>query len=420
MSTTTTRAAQSWWSDPATAAARTVLWASLALVVQVGALVLDDRGRVFRVLLGGGRGPGGADAELALALLFAVLGPLALLGARRAPGAVVLATAIIASLDLALADGEDRLPLVAVLIALVNAVVRGARAFAWIAVVGGLIVTLVVGGAADEEWSTPQVALAVLLLVGGIAAGELLRSRQDARREQVRDSAVQRESAIRAERESIARELHDVLAHSLSQIAVQSGVGLHLSTDDRDDALERARAALVNVREASTTALDDVRRVIGALRLDDDAPLTPEPGLDRLDEVAEPLRAADVVVQITVALTEDVPRAVQAAAYRIVQESLTNVLRHAGANRVDVRVATSEGALQVEVRDDGTGTPDRARDRLGASQRRGLGITGMAERAALLGGTLSAAPVEPHGFAVLAVLPMSGARASTSQNADGA
>lgn len=398
--------APSWWRDPATAGARTVLWAALALVVQLGAVLVDGRGRVVWALLGGGRGPGG-DRELVLAVVFAVLGPLVLLAARRAPGTVVLVTAAIASLDLALADGEDRLPLTALLIALVLAVVRGARAQAWIAVAGGLIVTLVIGGAADEQWSTLQVAAAMLLLVAGIAVGELLRSRSESARERVRETEERRESAVRAERESIARELHDVLAHSLSQIAVQAGVGLHLSTPDRDDALERARLALTNVRAASTTALDDVRRVIGALRLSDDAPLAPEPGLDLLDALFAPLRDADVIVQSTVSVTTDVPRAVQAAAYRIVQEALTNVLRHAGASRVDVRVVTADAQIEIEVVDDGAGTADRARVRAGdAAGASGLGITGMAERAALLGGTLEAGPREPRGFRVRATLPI--------------
>jgi len=398
--------APSWWRDPATAGARTVLWAALALVVQLGAVLVDGRGRVVWALLGGGRGPGG-DRELVLAVVFAVLGPLVLLAARRAPGTVVLVTAAIASLDLALADGEDRLPLTALLIALVLAVVRGARAPAWIAVAGGLIVTLVIGGAADEQWSTLQVAAAMLLLVAGIAVGELLRSRSESARERVRETEKRRESAVRAERESIARELHDVLAHSLSQIAVQAGVGLHLSTPDRDDALERARLALTNVRAASTTALDDVRRVIGALRLSDDAPLAPEPGLDLLEALFAPLRDADVIVQSTVTVTTDVPRAVQAAAYRIVQEALTNVLRHAGASRVDVRVVTAGAQIEIEVVDDGAGTADRARVRAGdAAGAGGLGITGMAERAALLGGTLEAGPREPRGFRVRATLPI--------------
>jgi signal transduction histidine kinase len=398
--------APGWWRDPATAGARTVLWAAVALIVQLGAVIVDERGRVLWALLGGGRGPGG-DRELVLATVFAVLGPLMLLAARRAPGTVVLVTAAIASLDLALADGEDRLPLTALLIALVLAVVRGARVQAWIAVVGGLVVTLIIGGAADEQWSTLQVAGAVLLLVAGIGLGEVLRSRVERERERERATADRRESAVRAERESIARELHDVLAHSLSQIAVQAGVGLHLSTPDRDDALERARIALTNVREASTTALDDVRRVIGVLRLSDDAPLAPEPGLDAVASLVEPLRAAEVDVRLTVSITSEVPRAVQAAAYRIVQESLTNVLRHAGAAHVDVRIATTDARLTIEVVDDGGGTADRARTRTtDAPATGGLGITGMAERAALLGGTLQAGPHEPRGFRVRAELPI--------------
>ncbi|CAN5296705.1 hypothetical protein BH09ACT5_BH09ACT5_22020 [soil metagenome] len=205
---------------------------------------------------------------------------------------------------------------------------------------------------------------------------------------------------MQAERVRIARELHDVLAHSLSQINVQASVGLHLM--DKQPA--RASEALASIKETSKTALDEVRSVLGVLRAeggqDPSAPLVPEPDLSRL-----PGLAASVTSQgVEVALRNDVadaPKAVQLAVYRIVQESLTNVVRHAGATHAAVVIAQEGDDYVVTVDDDGSGPHAHADGTTG-----GRGLLGMHERAELLGGTLTTGASPLGGFRVTARIPL--------------
>lgn len=405
MTAPTAPAPASRWEGESAAAARVWLPALAALVLQLGALLIDDRGRALRALLGGRIGP--REDELLLAVLLAVAGPALLLLARRAPGPVVAAIAGITALDLLLADGEDRLPVVALALAVCAAIVRGARAWAWASVIGGLLVTLLLSPLADEEWEVRQIVVVTVGLLIAIGLGEALRGRRERRVEVAREVSGRRETAVRAERERIARELHDVLAHSLSQISVQAGVGLHLAQSGREDALAVATDALRAIRASSGDALADVRQVIGALRSDDDAPLAPEPGLDRLEALVQTARDAGLEATLRIGPLGEVPRPVQAAAYRIVQESLTNTVRHAEAARVDVALARQAGALVIEVSDDGRGAPDPA-------MPGGLGITGMSERAALLGGRLDAGPRAVGGFAVVARIPVASAEPEAS------
>ena len=201
----------------------------------------------------------------------------------------------------------------------------------------------------------------------------------------------------------IARELHDVLAHSLSQINVQAGVGLHLI--DRDP--EQGRAALANIKAASKTALDEVRSVLGVLRDEaaGAAPLVPEPGLAQLPALVDGMREQGVAVALELRLPEgaEPARAVELAAYRIVQESLTNVLRHAGGGAARVAVGVEGRMLVLTIDDDGSArtTPPQGRGAGG-----GRGLEGMRERAALLGGRFQAGPRTGGGFGVRAELPL--------------
>ena len=217
-----------------------------------------------------------------------------------------------------------------------------------------------------------------ILIVMGI--GEGIRNRRE-RILEYRSRAEQRkQSEVQAERMRIARELHDVLAHSLSQINVQAGVGLHLM----DKQPQQAAAALASIKEVSKTALDEVRSVLGILRSEDgadpSAPLVPEPDLSRLPGLAASVTAQGVAVELQNSLTAPPPAAVQLAIYRIVQESLTNVVRHAQATRATVSVSAADGSYRVQVADNGTGAGNRGL---------GRGLTGMRERAELLGGTLT-------------------------------
>jgi signal transduction histidine kinase len=201
------------------------------------------------------------------------------------------------------------------------------------------------------------------------------------------------------ERLRIARDVHDVIGHNISLINVQASMGLDLM----DSQPEQARAALAAIKSASKEALEELRTMLTTLRRDDDAaPRSPAPGLDRLPELIELTRAAGLSVDVEVAGTAPpLPAAVHLAAYRIIQESLTNVARHAGRARVTVRVTYDDAAVHVEIDDDG-----KAPSHGGSAIGTGSGITGMRERAAALGGDLSAGFRHGGGFRVKARLPV--------------
>jgi signal transduction histidine kinase len=212
---------------------------------------------------------------------------------------------------------------------------------------------------------------------------------------------MRREEAERQaseERLRIAQELHDVLAHNISLISVQAGVGLHLIDDHPD----QARAALAAIKDASKEALAELRSVLDVLRREGDAaPLVPAPRLATdLDALVARASAAGVDVRVEVSGSErPLPPGVDRAAFRIAQEALTNVTRHAGGAAVTVLVGYGDDALTVQVDDDGPGS-------VANSGGSGRGITGMRERAAALGGRLDAGPRPGGGFRVRAWLPL--------------
>ncbi|HUZ01431.1 MAG TPA: sensor histidine kinase, partial [Thermomicrobiaceae bacterium] len=204
------------------------------------------------------------------------------------------------------------------------------------------------------------------------------------------------------ERLQMARDLHDMIGHNISLINVQAGVGLDLM----DTQPEQARAALTAIKAVSKDALDELRTMLAALRqADEDAPRTPAPGLERLDELVEATRAAGISVTVQVVGERQVlPAAVDLAAYRIVQESLTNVARHAGPATATVRLAYRADALDIAIEDDGCAPTANGASPPGT----GTGIAGMRERAGALGGRLQAGPRSGEGFAVTAHLPIGG------------
>ncbi len=202
----------------------------------------------------------------------------------------------------------------------------------------------------------------------------------------------------------MARDLHDVVAHNISVINVQANTALHLM--DRQP--ERARSALTTINDVSKQALVELRSVLGVLRdIDESAPRAPSPGLARLGDLVDNAAAAGLAVHIEEAQPPaPLPADVDLAAYRIVQEALTNSARHSGGTRATVRVSYSDGAAIVEVDDDGAG---RLAGRPSARDGRpGNGIAGMTERAKALGGTLQAGPRPEGGFRVRAWLPVNG------------
>ena len=238
------------------------------------------------------------------------------------------------------------------------------------------------------------VSVAAWLMIPA-AAGIAIRTRRDATAE-VRAARARR--TVSEERLRLAQEVHDVAGHGFSVIAMQAGVALRVF--DRDPA--GARAALEHIRAASREALDSLRAEVEALR--EDVPLRPTTGLADLPGLAERIRASGLPVDLTpdaqALAAMGVPTVVDQAAYRIVQESLTNVLRHAGPDATArIHIGRTEGTLHLDITDTGRGV---------MSLREGRGIDGMRSRAASLGGTLDAGPATPGGFAVRATLPLGG------------
>ncbi len=219
--------------------------------------------------------------------------------------------------------------------------------------------------------------------------------------------------AVAEERARIARELHDVIAHSVSVIVIQAAA----ADDVFDEHPDQAREALRSIEGAGREALAELRRLLAAVRPDDGDgdgdPLRPLPGLDRLDELAGSMRAAglDVTVDRAGLDAAPLPAGVDLSAYRIVQEALTNTLRHAAASRADVSVRSADGLLELDIRDDGRGPGAGTSAGVGgAGSGAGRGIAGMRERAAMLGGTLDAGPLPGGGFRVHARLPLEAPR----------
>lgn len=335
---------------------------------------------------------------LALASLgLAAASALALLAARRLPGPTVAVVAALAAADLFVPPVAGPPP-VALAFAVIGAVVRGARVWALAAVGAAWLVVIVTAELAGMDWHPIRIALATVGLALCFAIGEGIRARLRGGEERRAQLAARQRAAEQAERTRIARELHDVLAHSLSQIAVQSGVGLHLF--DREP--ERAREALANIRSLSATGLDEVRGVLAFLRGDEigapaTAPLTPQPQLAQLPGLIAGRTGLGLAVELDDRLAGAVPpSAVQTAAYRIAQEALTNVVRHSAASHATVTLARETGELVLSVADDGAGFPASALER--------GGLRGMRERAELAGGRVTI-DSGPRGTVVEARLP---------------
>jgi signal transduction histidine kinase len=248
-----------------------------------------------------------------------------------------------------------------------------------------------------------DVATRVPIVFASLAVGDTVRSRRALRA--AADERAEREEREREEegrrravqeRLRIARELHDALAHSLVAINVRASVAMDL--DDSHD----PSGALRDIKHVSATALRDLRATLSLLRDQDDAaPTAPAFDLESLPGLVDHARAAGLRAEVDVAVDgAAVPSAIGGAAFRIVQEALTNVLRHADASSAHVDVRASADALDIEITDDGRS------DSAGVSP--GLGLRGMAERATALGGHVDVGPREEGGWRVHAVLPLSG------------
>ena len=237
--------------------------------------------------------------------------------------------------------------------------------------------------------------------------GRRLRLRAERAAELLREQAAEAHRIVTEERTRIARELHDVVAHRVSLMTVQAGAAKAVAGEDPEGAL-RAMGA---VEEAGRQALDELRHLLGVLRPESDLDgLGPQPGLADLPRLVEQTRGAGLDISLAGdGVAGGLPARVDLFAYRIVQEALTNVLKHAGPGaRTEVRLGTDRRGIVIEVLDDGRGAtvlPGPDPDDAGA---RGHGIVGMRERARLLGGTLDAGPRPGGGFSVVAHLPTGG------------
>jgi signal transduction histidine kinase len=336
----------------------------------------------------------------ALAVILMALGPLALLVRRRYPRAVLVAVFAIGLLYVSL--GYVQGPNYAsIAVAVVNACIAGDQIAARVAVVAGWALFLwlpaALGKTGTPTWLAALSIAAWLLLLLGVA--EALRGRRERFAEARRAREQEARQRANEERLRIARELHDVLAHNITTINVQSGVALHLI----DEQPEQARTALEAINEASADALREVRSALSALRGDgEQPPRTPTAGLDGVDELVSRACAAGLEVSIDVrGNRRPLPASVDLAAFRIVQESLTNVVRHAQATAATVQLAYGARELTVQIDDEGRG---------GAAANGGSGILGMRERAAALGGRLDAGPGPRGGFRVSAHLPFGSLR----------
>ncbi|RIQ32170.1 sensor histidine kinase [Jiangella rhizosphaerae] len=263
-------------------------------------------------------------------------------------------------------------------------------------------------------------AVTMIVAVTAVAViGDLVRARRTTSRDLERQTELSElEKARRTvleERSRIARDLHDVVAHHMSMVVVQAETAPY-----RIDGLsDEARAEFASISGSARQALDEIRGLLGVLRgTDETVALTPQPGLAELDDLVDGARRSGVAVELTTAgapVTE-VSAAVGLSAYRIVQESLANAVRHAPGSAVTVDVAYTAQAIELRVRNTTPATRANAQTAAPTSAN-GHGLPGMRERAAVVGGTLAAGPTASGGFAVTAVLPyLAAPRAATDDD----
>ena len=364
-----------------------VLGPVVLALVQVGGSVGAAHGQPERRALDG------------LAIVLLLLGPLCLLLLRSRPTLLVAGTVAATATYLAL--GYPYGPVFASLaVVMLLSVVRGRRALAWAA--AGTVLAVEIGATLllrPASWSWPAVLgmlawTTVLLAVAEVARGR--RERAVTQREARREADRRRRGE---ERLRIAQELHDVVAHHMSLINVQSSVALHLL----DSHPEQVEPALRAIKGASHEALTEMRGLVGVLRAEGEpAPRSPVATLASLDElVARSAQAGLEVRTATSGQARPLPAAVDLAAFRVVQESVTNVVRHAGARRADVLLDYGDDALTVRVDDDGHGAGP-------TGPQPGNGLRGMRERAAALGGTLAFGRSPLGGLRVEALIPLGG------------
>jgi len=337
------------------------------------------------------------DGSLALTVPTALGATLPLAARRRAPVATVAIVMASIALMSVLYDGthEPQSTIIGMLLAVfsVGAQAERQKALAGLAVA---IVALTIDEPGDVIVMGPIFTLAW-------SAGRLVRAREhDAEKLRELAAALERERveeariAVAEERARIARDLHDVIAHAMSSIVLEAGAErVHLTNEQTS-----TRDTLASIERTGREALLEMRRLVGVLRDDGDAPLSPRPSLAQLDTLAAHVGPSGVSVETRVLGDPvDLPPSLDMTAYRIVQEALTNVMKHAGPARASVVLTYGPRTLEIEVTDDGRGeTPN--------GNGNGHGLTGLRERAAVFGGELHAGARTGGGFEVRASLPI--------------
>jgi signal transduction histidine kinase len=355
---------------------------------------------------------------LALGYVLVLLHTLPLAARRRFPGAV-LALSVGSGLAVA-AIGLPAVVLgVAILVAVYSVAAYGDR---WVSLAG--LAAAELGSAAVQltpgRFQAPTVVSNALVVAAAWLLGHFVGVRRayttrledrtaeleerTAQLDQAREELARR--AVTEERLRLARELHDVVAHAMSVIAVQSGVGAHVA----DTQPEEAAKALAAIEATSRAALTELRRLLGVLRQNSEprGDLAPVPGLVDLDSLLAELAKAGLAVRLRVEGTpSQLPAGVDLSAYRIVQEALTNVVKHAGPAHAQVTIRYRDHEVAVEVIDDGRGVAAVAAD---GRRGTGHGLIGMAERVAVFGGDLEVGPRSGGGFRVAARLPLAADR----------
>lgn len=336
-----------------------------------------------------------APAWLAVPLVVTVGAPVAVRRLWPVPAFLVVLAASLA----ALAAGVLVDPFVAASFALYPVATAARRAWVPTPVAGAVATAVLVGGTVAgtpyESWHRLGViVLGAGLLAGTWTAGRIVRQR---RQDDARAAEELAGRAAAEERLRIAREMHDVVAHSMSLIAVKAGTANHVMAVRPDEAQDALRV----IESTSRTALSEMRQLLGVLRCGADAAqLAPAPGLAGLPALVERVEQAGVPVELDVRGTDQLPAGVALSVYRIVQEALTNVVRHAAPTRCQVSVVVGRGEVHVEVTDDGPGSrvppPDRSA---------GHGLIGIRERVLMYGGMFHAGPRPEGGFGVSGRIP---------------
>jgi signal transduction histidine kinase len=330
------------------------------------------------------------------------------LAARRRFPLAVLAASVASGVAFVALDLAPDILWVAIPVAVYSVAAYGDR---WVALAGlavaeaGLaVVQLTPGRTGANTWVGNMGFLAAAWLLGhfvGVRRLYVLQlEERTAELEQAREELARR--AVTEERLRLARELHDVVAHAMSVIAVQSGVGAHIANTQPKEAAK----ALTAIEATSRAALEELRRLLGVLRQADgpQGDLAPVPGLADLEGLLAELAKAGLAVKLRVNGTRPpLPAGVDLSAYRIVQEALTNVVKHAGSARAQVVIGYGEQDVKVEVTDDGRGAVTSVSDGRAGT---GHGLIGMRERVAAFGGDLEIGPGPDGGFRVAARLPL--------------